>query len=135
MRTSAFLVRVPHAHYRTFGVQCVAMRDSMMLWCGAVPDDTGENEAPPPGDTDTDAHAAAEAGAEARAPTDMAGAATEPASERACAAPAGRLGRDWSVAMTRPAAGTRASTTGTCLYRVDGEAALPMAQRLGTSLC
>jgi len=90
-------VRVPHAHHRTFGVQCIAMRDSMMLWCGPVPDDTGEDEAEAP---------------------------TVPA------APAGCLSRDWSVAMT---AGTPAHSTGTCLYRADSEAALPMAQRLGTS--
>ncbi|WFD19951.1 hypothetical protein MCAP1_002194 [Malassezia caprae] len=94
MHTRAFVVRVPHAHNRTFGVQCVALRDSMMLWCGAVPNDTGEDEAQMP------------------------------------AAPAGCLARDWSVAMT---AGARAHSTGTCLYRADSEAALPMAQRLASA--
>lgn len=108
MHTSAFVVRVPHAQYSTFGVQAVAMRDSMMLWCGAVPNDTGK----------ADAGAVAEADSATQSPTP--------------AAPAGCLGRDWSVAMTSRAPDERIKSTGTYLYHADGEAGCPMAQRLGT---
>lgn len=46
MHSSAFVVRVPHPQCHTFGVQVVAMRDTLLVWCGAVPPDVEESGQP-----------------------------------------------------------------------------------------
>ena len=45
MRTSASVVRVPHACHRVFGVQCLGLCKSLVVWVGPAPEDISEEEA------------------------------------------------------------------------------------------
>ncbi|WFD42424.1 hypothetical protein MPSI1_001068 [Malassezia psittaci] len=116
MKPVAYVVRVPHA-ISAFAVQCVVLDRSLILWCGAAPQNLGEMQSMDEEDDEEIKEAMKAAGRMEAQPTVQA-----------------HLARDWGVAMNLNGSGNISkSTNGTNLFNTQGTAS-SMAKRLAAKL-